>query len=126
MAQEDIKAQGMIPEWSNPTVKEQESKEIETYLVNLGVSQDAIGNGLSAFERVVARKAMLYDRQQKANPEAKKKVVSIGKKVLKSGTPKTKVDRQREAFQKDRERLRQTGDVSDLAAMVEKHMLGDM
>ena len=74
---------------------------------------------------------MLYDAQQKAQPAIKKKVVSIGKKVLTSGKSKSKVERVASEKANDMNKFRKGYksnariELSDAASLIDKHFLGE-
>jgi hypothetical protein len=114
-----------VPEWTDQETRTKESGELAQYLVSKGYDQKVIATNLGARDIELARKAMLYDRQQKSKPEMKKKVVSIGKKVLKSGKSKSKSERKHDRVSQDYREFQKRGTVDDAAAFIEKHLLGD-
>lgn len=125
-AQDSQRVTEIIPEWANQEVRQKESAELDKYLISNGYPEEVVKSGLSSSDKSIARKAMLYDRQQQAKPELKKKVVSIGKKVLKSGKSKSKADLGRDQISADYKKFQKSGgnDV-DAAKYVEKYILGD-
>lgn len=123
--------------WKDENVMRAELTDTTDYLLNLGVTQEAIQRislGMpivpDALFTMVARKAMLWDKQAKSKPETKKKVVSIGKKVLKAGKAQTKQDKQVGRYKEERAALRkklQGRNANDaLAGFIENHFLNDM
>jgi len=125
-AQESQRIGEVIPEWANEEVRIKESGEVTKYLLDRGYPEDVVKDQLSASDKGLARKAMLYDRQQKAKPEIKKKVVSIGKKVLTSGKSKSKAELSSDRVKADYKKVKNSGDDHEAAKFVEKYMLGDM
>lgn len=117
----------LIPEWRDEKTRESERSELSQYLVSAGFPQQQVDSIDNASIVAIARKAMLWDKQQKSNPAAKKKVLSIGGKVLKSGKAPTKVDRKQAEYQKDRAAVKKaaTGHASEKAAqaLIEKYFL---
>ena len=116
-----------IPEWSDENVAKQEKVSLVKYGIGEGYTEQELTSLVDP--RVVRslRKAMLYDAQQKAQPAIKKKVVSIGKKVLTSGKSKSKTERKHDEYAIDRKDFRKRGGTQDdAAALIEKHFLGDM
>lgn len=78
----------------------------------------------------LARKAMLYDKMQKVKPDSKKKVVTIGKKVIKtSAKPKSKAVKATK-LQQARKTVRSakgTRNTNDaVASLLENHFLEDL
>ena len=115
-----------IPEWSDEKVAQSEKSELMKYGLGEGYAEQDLTT--LADPRIVRtlRKAMLFDRQQKAAPEVKKRVVSIGKKVIGSGKSKSKTERKADQFQQDYKRFQKGGGTqADAAALIEKHLLGD-
>jgi len=124
--QENQRIGEVIPEWANEEVRTKETAEMNKYLASQGYPDEIIQGSLSAVDKSLARKAMLYDRQQKARPEMKKKVVSIGKKVLKSGKSKSKAELSTEQAKADYKKFQKDGSLGAAASYVEKHLLGEM
>lgn len=116
----------IIPEWADERVAKQEAPMIRDYGTRTGFTEEDMSKIYDPRLLKVFRDAALHSKQEAAKPEQKKKVASIGKKVLKSGKSKSKVDRKHDAFKADRKKLRGSGDVRDAAALFEKHFLGDM
>lgn len=116
----------LIPEWKDESIAKQEIEQIRTFGLKSGFTDQEMNTVYDPRLVAVLRKAALYDAQEKAAPEVKKRVVSIGKKVLKSGKSKTKTERKADQRHSDYQKFRKTGgDVKDAAAFIEKHLLGD-
>ena len=105
----------LIPEWRDNTVASKEAKDIRSFLIKEGFSEQDV-NGLTNATLVkLARKAMLYDQGQTRATEAKKKPKTQKTKTLKAGSRSTQPrpkSEQKQALQ----RVRQTGRVQDAAA----------
>jgi len=115
-----------IPEWADEKVATQEKSSLVKYGLGEGYTEQELSSLVDP--RVVRslRKAMLYDAQQKAAPEVKKKVVSIGKKVIKGGKSQSKTERATTALKSDYQKFKKGGgDVHDAASLIEKHFLGE-
>ena len=116
----------LIPEWKDESIAKKEIEQIRSFGMKSGFTEQEMNAVYDPRVVTILRKAALYDAQESAAPEVKKRVVSIGKKVLKSGKAKTKVERKSEQRQSDYQRFQKTGgDVKDAAAFIEKHLLGD-
>lgn len=115
-----------IPEWADEKVAAQEKSSLVKYGMGEGYTEQELSNLVDP--RIVRslRKAMLYDAQQKAAPEVKKKVVSIGKKVIKGGKSQSKTERATTALKSDYQKFKKGGgDINDAASLIEKHFLGE-
>ena len=115
-----------IPEWSDEKVATQEKSQLIKYGLGEGYTEQELSSLVDP--RVVRslRKAMLYDAQQKSAPEVKKKVVSIGKKVIKGGKSQSKTERKADEVKQDLAKFRKGGGhMQDAADLIEKHFLGD-
>ena len=102
-----------IPEWRDENLASAEKAQLYDYLRALGYTDQEISNAADHRPIVLARKAMLHDLQQQTADVAKKKVVKIGKKVLKPGTRQTKAEAKHDARKKARQKLRETGRLED-------------
>lgn len=115
-----------IPEWADEKVASKEKADLISYGLSEGYTEQEL-NSLTD-PRVVRslRKAMLHDATQKAKPEVKKKVVSIGKKVIGGGKSKSKTERKADVVKQDLANFRKAGGrVQDAADLIEKHFLKD-
>jgi hypothetical protein len=108
----------IIPEWRDTSVASKEAKDIRSFLLTEGFTEQDV-NGLTNATLVkLARKAMLYDKGQTRATEAKQKPkTQKPRKTLKAGSrgsqPKPRSEQQ-QALQ----RARQTGRVNDAAAAI--------
>ena len=86
IAEEQTKLLERIPEWKDEETHQKEASELVAYLTDsYAYTQEQIGDAIDHRLFDMARKAMLYDRQQANVQAAKKKVVTIPK-VMKPGT----------------------------------------
>jgi hypothetical protein len=108
----------IIPEWRDTSVASKEAKDIRSFLLTEGFTEQDV-NGLTNATLVkLARKAMLYDKGQTRATEAKQKPkTQKPRKTLKAGSrgsqPKPRSEQQ-QALQ----RARQTGRMQDAAAAI--------
>ena len=108
----------IIPEWRDTSVASKEAKDLRSFLLNEGFTEQDV-NGLKNATLVkLARKAMLYDQGQTRATEAKQKPkTQKPRKTLKAGSrgsqPKPRSEQQ-QALQ----RARQTGRMQDAAAAI--------
>lgn len=100
-----------IPEFGDPEKGKVIRSEMKTYLVGAGYTEQEINMLSDSRAAIIAHKAMLYDRAQKARQESKAKPLP---KVQKPGTP-NKVDPKRNAAIEAQNRLKKSGNVSDFA-----------
>lgn len=113
-----------IPEWRNQEAAQAEQVRVSEYLLNTGFSQDEIQNAYDHRAIVLARKAMLWDEQQKKASVAKKKVLKIGKTVLKPGARQSKADQTAEREKALRAQMRNSGGSVNVAADLIQNRLG--
>jgi len=117
-----------IPEWSDTDLAQKEKTGIREYLLNQefspGEIDGAIENGQIKSMGLVdsrlvklARKAMLFDSGQKAIDLKTKKVKKLPK-VMKPGKPETQGEAISKQRQAKRAKLRKSGRVEDLAALI--------
>jgi len=115
-----------IPEWADEKVATQEKSQLVKYGLGEGYTEQELSSLVDP--RVVRSllKAMKYDAQQKAAPGIKKKVVSIGKKVIKGGKSQSKTERKHDELKTDFQKFKKSGgDVHDAADLINKHFLGE-
>lgn len=107
----------IIPEWRDTSVASKEAKDIRSFLLNEGFTEQDV-NGLTNATLVkLARKAMLYDKGQTRATEAKQKPkTQKPRKTLKAGSrgsqPKPRSEQQ-QALQRAR-----SGRIADAAAAI--------
>ena len=115
--------QAKVPEWADETRRAKDKAEILSYLGELGISKEefeAIGDHRHA---LVVRDAWKWHQLQKSKPAVLNKV-KAAPKLLKPGTQQSKDATSRLALNKDRERLRQTGKVTDAVPALRRIMFG--
>lgn len=119
--EEFIKAQSeslrsALPAWKDEAVAGQEKVAIREYLSASGFSADEIGNIADHRAVIIARKAMLFDAQQKKIATAKKKVVALPK-VQKPGSGQSAAHEKAERRAEQMKALRKSGSTRDAAAL---------
>ncbi len=124
-----------FPSWADEAVAKQEKTDIRNFLLETGFTPqevdgavDNAGNILSPGiidHRAIAlaRKAMLYDKGEKAVDVAKKKVKKLPK-VAKPGRPKSSDEVDVDKQKKLRGRLKKSGSIDDAAALFREKMFG--
>jgi len=112
LQQEATKLSEALPEYANPssTLK----NDLRNYALSLGFSNTDIDSITDHRVVLVLHKAMMQDR---AANNTVKKVSKVVPKVVKSGTPESKVQRSQKATQQKRERLAKTGNPRDAASI---------
>lgn len=106
-----------MPEWQDADRAKREKTELSEYLTSQGFSPQEVANAVDHRAIVIARKAMLFDRQNATGTVARKKLAKVPK-TLKPGTPKPQDQRDREQIAKAKSRLRQTGSLDDALAVI--------
>ena len=95
IAEEQQALRSKIPEWSDPEVKSAEETEIYNYLTEAdagyGFTPEEVANAGDHRLFLMARKAMLFDKQQSSIQTSKKRVLKIPK-VMQPGTPEAAPD----------------------------------
>lgn len=112
LQQEAAKLAEALPEYANPnsTLK----NDLRNYALSLGFSQQDIDSITDHRVVLVLHKAMTQDRAAQGSV---KKVSKVVPKVVRPGTPESKVQRSKKATQQKRERLAQTGSVRDATSV---------
>lgn len=93
-----------------------EKREIVTYLRSYGYQDQELATAMDHRALVIADKARKWDALQKKGAVEKKKVVKLGKKVLKPGARQGKAEATQQAQQAVRKRLKKSGRIDDAAA----------
>jgi len=119
-----------IPEWADEKVASQETSQMIRYGMGEGYTEQELSSLVDPRVVRTLRKAMLYDAQQRAKPEVKKKVVSIGKKVIGGGKSKSKTERKEDERSQDYQNWRKnkaggSDELRGLASLIDKHLLGE-
>lgn len=104
-----------LPELASPEKYKAFASELSAYLRDEGFSDDEIAQLVDHRAALIARKAMLYDRAQKAAAAAKAKPVP---KVQQPGTALTKADRAAEERAAKLKRLEKTGSLEDARGLL--------
>jgi hypothetical protein len=100
LAEQETRLVAAIPDWKDQEKGRKGIQEIYEYLIGEGVPKDLASQTFDAVHLLIARKAMLYDRAQKAKQDSAAKVVKVPQ-VQRPGTPnKTdpKVEARKEAL----------------------------
>lgn len=105
-----------LPDWQDSAVAAKSKGELRDYLVAAGFSAEEVGNVADHRSVLIARKAMLYDRQQADIATAKKRVVALPK-VQKPGAGTTAKQEKDERKTSNLKQLRKSGHVRDAAAL---------
>lgn len=113
-----------LPTWKQPEVAKKERDEIVSYLKDdLGLSPAEIDGIVDHRVILTVRKAMLFDRAQKAPPATKPTKTQDAPRVVKPG-PAPSVKREVSDLTRAKQRLAKTHSVRDAAAAIEM-LLGD-
>ena len=107
-----------IPEWLDDGVKKSDMQKMGKTLLQSGFNEQEIGAFYDHRLMSLIRKAALYDELKSQNLEAKR-VVKAPKSVTPSGK-QTESDQAKSAQQKSRDRLKQTGRISDAQAAIKQ------
>lgn len=107
-----------LPEWQEPEKAQSEQAAIRTYLMSEGFADDEIANAADHRLIVMARKAMLYDKQAdettRQKQTAKTKKVASLPKVRKAGAASTVGSKQHKQ-QEAAKRLKSQGNIDSAA-----------
>lgn len=110
----------VIPAWKNPDVGKKERGELLEYARDLGFSDSELGDVIDHRAIVALRKAMLYDRAEKAKSlvkqEVQKKIEKV--KVAAPGSANSKRPKTTELTRR-KQRLAKTGTVKDATSAIE-------
>jgi len=104
------------PDWTPET-----NKALASYLVDSGFSPEEVGSMVDHRHALIARKAMLYDQQQKSVDVAKAKVKPLPK-MLKPNSKTRNGKMTSEKMNQLKQRLKQSGTVQDAAALILERM----
>ena len=104
--------QEQIPEWSN-----QLYNDIRSYAITQGLPEDQVNSYVDPVVLTVLHKARLYDQGKKVATVKKKQTAQ--KKVLRSQkAPQSDASKRKSAANKQREALRSSRDVDDVASVI--------
>ena len=115
--EEKGKLAAILPEMGNKETRSAKVKEIQTYALGQGFTQEELDGLIDHRSVVVLDKARKYDEMQNANPKAKK--LKNKPKVVRSGSGTTKKDSLKSRRNDQMKRLRGTGHIDDASALLE-------
>jgi len=116
----------LVPEFADPKTASVEKPKVAEYLGKFGFNPQEISGLYDARQVALAYKAMKYDELQNATP-SKKKVLKVGGKPIKPGKASSKADKRTQASSDARMRLKKSGSVHDMAAILNSdEYLGDI
>lgn len=118
LVEEASKLLEVVPEWRDEGKAKAEKAALADYLRGVGFADHDIANASDHRLVAMARKAMLYDQQAKSVNVAKKKVLKVGKSVLKPGAKQTRAEAAQDQMKGLRTNLRKSGRVEDAAALI--------
>lgn len=102
-----------IPEWSDKGKREKDVAELASILTEAyGITEQELRSCIDHRQILLARDAAAWRKLQKAKPTVLNKV-KTAPKLLKPGSPQSQAAKDGFVAQKERERLRSTGKVSD-------------
>ena len=107
----------VLPEMGSDEARPGKVKELQTYALGQGFTQEELDGLIDHRSVIVLEKARKYDEMQKANPKAKK--LKNKPRVIRSGTGTTKKDSLKSKRNEQMKRLRQTGHVDDAVSLFE-------
>lgn len=113
-----------LPQWANEETAQAERSALANYLGSNGFSQDEVNNVSDHRLVVMARKAMLYDKEVGKADAAKKRVVKIGKRTTAPGTARSKATAREDRDASLKRSLKKSGSVEDAAALIRSRMRG--
>jgi hypothetical protein len=109
-----------LPEWSDKALKDKDVTEmVATLSEAYGVTEKEIKSLVDHRQILIARDAMRWQKLQKSKPVTVNKV-KTAPKLLKPGTQQSRAAQNNFIAQKERERLRSTGKVSDAKAPLKR------
>ncbi len=103
-----------IPSWKDAAVATAEKDEIATFAKSAGYTDADLAEIRDHRVLVLLRKAMLYDKSQKAKPAVKVKIQAVKTATPGSSATSTRTKSKTESL---RQRLRSSGSVQDAAAL---------
>jgi hypothetical protein len=106
-----------LPEMGSDEARPGKVKELQTYALGQGFTQEELDGLIDHRSVIVLEKARKYDEMQKANPKAKK--LKNKPRVIRSGTGTTKKDSLKSKRNEQMKRLQQSGRVDDAVSLFE-------
>jgi len=107
-----------LPAWKDEATAKSEMAELRGYLSERGFTEDEISSVADHRLVVLANKARAYDQQQGQVDVAKKRVVKIGKRTVRPGSPRGKRGAIEDQTVRLRQNLKKSGRVEDAAALI--------
>lgn len=106
-----------LPEWSDAKVAQKETSELREFAESIGFSKPEIDKVYDHRLLLLLRKAMLFDRAEKAKPSVREKIDRV--KTVTPGPKPSATPKRVAEVTKAKQRLAKTGSVSDAATAVE-------
>jgi hypothetical protein len=113
-----------LPEWQNEDTAKAERSALSDYLKSSGFNHDEVSSVADHRLVLMARKAMLYDKEMAGVSAAKKRVVKIGKKTVSPGTTRGKQTARTDRNAVLQKALKKSGKVEDAAALIRARLTG--
>ena len=114
--QQEIMAQ-RLPDWADPDKGPKLKREIKSFAVKKGFTEQEVNTLIDARSVDVLHKAMLYENLLDA--KISKKKAKVVPKVTRPGTKTTKAEVDSEKVKQQRQRLKRTGHTKDAASLIE-------
>ena len=114
--QQEIMAQ-RLPDWADPEKGPKLKREIKSFAVKKGFTEQEVNTLIDARSVDVLHKAMLYENLLDA--KISKKKAKVVPKVTRPGTKTTKAEVDSEKVKQQRQRLKRTGHVNDASKLIE-------
>lgn len=108
------------PEMADESKAATERTALIDELKSRGFTDQEIGNAADHRILLMARDAMRWRQSAKNADVAKKKVIKIGKKVVKPGARQSQAEQRQEGLKPMRDKLRKSGDWKDAAALLSR------
>lgn len=107
----------VMPEWKNADVAKKEKAEMTTFAKSLGFSDEDLGAVTNHRLLVLLKKAMLYDKAEKAKPALRQRLETL--KTATPGAPAAERGKKMTEQTKRALKLRKTGRQADAARLIE-------
>lgn len=105
---------GRIPEWQNLEVAEKETVEIAKWLLESGFGQEELSDRIDFRQRVIDRKAWLWDQHQAEIQKAQKRVRKAPRTLAPGQGQRSTISKQK--VQRLKDRAKETGRDQDVMA----------
>lgn len=114
-----------VPEWSDDTVRTRDKAEIISYLMDVGFNKQEAEGITDHRQALVVRDAWNWRKLQKSKPSVLNKV-KAAPKLIRPGTQQSRASQAAVATSKDRDRLRQTGRITDAGRAIASRLKASM